>query len=192
MAITSGTRFPTAKAAHSHYRADGNWRLFQTLYSYNRGQFDEGIEPNLTAMLFNIGATFQTTQSLRDFANVSVRLCHFASDTDFSQLLFAKSDGIYEVKHQRIPIAGIELQAPLCQVNGSDRFNLRYARTNSRFDFDDNGHVNSDLSSANTTADRVNFRWEPGWTDRVDARLRFNNLVDRSTRAFRVSNQFEF
>lgn len=62
LTVTAGTR---------HERARLEVDDFTTLYSYNGGQLVQGGEPDFSETLFNIGATFQVTEALRAFANVS-------------------------------------------------------------------------------------------------------------------------
>lgn len=209
-----------------HERAQLEVDDFTTLYSYNGGQFVEGGKPDFSETLYNIGATYRATDSLRLFANVSegfsmpdvgrvlrginepgqdvetflnltpivtdnseigiehetsatsLQLSYFTSDSDFGQWLVANSDGIYVVQREKIEIDGIEFRARW-QATGDDLLGLRYAHTDGRFDSDDDGSVDSDLSGANATPDRVNVSWERAWSDAINTRLQVNYLMDR-------------
>lgn len=108
----------------------------------------------------------------------SLQLSYYRSDSDFGQRLQANSDGIYSVQREKMEIDGIEVRARW-QASGNDTLGLRFAHTDGRYDSDDDGTVDTDLSGANATPDRANLSWERSWSDRVNTRLQMNYLMDR-------------
>lgn len=109
---------------------------------------------------------------------LSFQLSYYASDADFGQRLAANADGIYSVEREKTEIDGVELRAEWF-ATPNDTLGLRLAHTDGQYDSDDDGTVDTDLSGANMSPQRINLSWERAWSERIETRLQINHLLDR-------------
>lgn len=202
---------------------------FTTLHSYNGGQFVRGGNPEFSDTLFNVGSTYQLTDTWRLFANyaegfsmpdvgrvlrgintpgqdvetflnltpivtenteagleyarlnLSALLSYYTSDADFGQRLQANADGIYSVQRERTEIQGLEVRLQWAPT-AADTLGLRAALTDGEYDSGDDGRVDTELSGANMSPDRINLSWDRTWTPAINSRLQLNVLQDRNFR----------
>ncbi len=91
----------------------------------------------------------------------------------------AASDGIYTVQREKTTIDGFEFRATW-HASAADTVGLRYASTDGRYDSNNDGHVDTDLSGANIGPDRVNASWDRAWSRIVTSRLQVNHLLNRT------------
>lgn len=109
---------------------------------------------------------------------VSAELSYYRSDSDFGQRLQQGDDGIYSVKREKTDVNGLELRGEW-QMSGDDSLGLGYARTEGRYDSDQDGTVDSDLGGRDISPDRLNLYWNRDWSSSFSSRLQLNHMVDR-------------
>jgi iron complex outermembrane recepter protein len=199
---------------------------FTTLASSN-SRFVRGGKPEFSETLYNIGATYNLTETWRTFANyaeafsmpdvgrvlrainipnqsvesfldlkpvltenveagleytgatISAQLAWFQSDSDLGQRLQRGPDGIYTVQREKTKIDGVEFRATW-NATAADTLGLRFATTDGRYDSNNDGRIDTDLSGANIGADRINASWDRAWPGIVTTRLQVNHLFDRT------------
>lgn len=169
------------------YQLTDNWRLF--------GNFSEGFSmPDVGRVLRGINVPGQDVESFLDLKPIitentevgfefdnrtlSAQLSYYSSDADFGQRLQANADGIFSVQRERTEIQGYELRTQWL-VSAMDTFGLRYAHTDGEYDSNDDGRVDTDLSGANMSPNRLNLSWERNWSNRLNSRLQVNMVRGR-------------
>ncbi|GAB3020175.1 TonB-dependent receptor [Bowmanella dokdonensis] len=123
-----------------------------------------------------------------DYANnwLSVQTSYFQSDSDLGSRLQADADGIYSVEREKTEISGFEAQAQF--YFGASSVGINYARTQGRYDGDDDGVVDSDLGGANISPERLNLYWQHAWNPDLSSRVQLNKLFDMT---FEPGEDFE-
>lgn len=108
-----------------------------------------------------------------------VHVAGYWSDAEFgSRLAFNPVSRSYEVRREPTKIRGVEANASL-RLSESTRVGVAYAAAEGRYDTNDDGHYESDLSGADISPDRATAFWEQTWTDRVSTRLQASHALDR-------------
>ncbi|KFL35761.1 TonB-dependent receptor [Arenimonas donghaensis] len=109
----------------------------------------------------------------------TAHLAAYWSDSDLGSLLvYDPVSDNYNVRRQTTEIRGIEGNVAL-RLDSGDRLGLAYARTEGRYDRDQDGRVDTDLEGINISPDRATVFWERAWTDRVATRLQASHAFDR-------------
>lgn len=109
----------------------------------------------------------------------SAHLAAYWSDSDLGSLLvYDAATDTYNVRRQKTEIRGLEGNVALRLASG-DRLGLAYARTEGRYDRDQDGRVDTDLEGINISPDRATVFWERAWTDTVATRLQASHAFDR-------------
>lgn len=169
------------------YNVSENWRLF--------ANYSEGFSmPDVGRVLRGINVPNQDVETFLnlepiitentelgvEFDNqvVSAQLSYYTSDSDLGQRLQANADGIFSVQRERTEIDGIEFRTQWFATS-NDTLGLRYAYTDGQYDANDDGAVDTDLSGANMSPNRLNLSWERRWSDDLSSRLQVNYLADR-------------
>jgi len=102
----------------------------------------------------------------------------FQSESDFGQRLVANADGIFAVNREQTEIEGIELRGRF-QVTEAVAVGANYANLDGRFDSDDDGSVDSDLTGANISPNRLNTYVEATLTPALSLRGQSSTYFDR-------------
>ncbi len=111
--------------------------------------------------------------------NLRVSASYYESRSDLGYRLSPNADGIYEVNREKTEISGLELDARYA-VNADAGIGLMYSNTDGDFDSDGDGSVDTPLTGANMTPERVNLYWTQQWSDRVSSRLQWSKLFDHT------------
>lgn len=114
-----------------------------------------------------------------EHGNLRANASYFWSDSDLGQRLSANADGIFEVNRERTEAEGVEL-AIEWQASESMTIGGNFAALEGRFDADDDGNVDSDLSASNISPDRLNLFADVQPTDRLSGRLQLSHFFDRN------------
>lgn len=109
---------------------------------------------------------------------LSGQLSFYDSDSDLGQRLAANADGIFSVQRERTEIGGFEFRGQWA-ATPNDVLGLRFANTGGEYDANGDGSVDTDLSGANMSPNRVNLSWERIWTNTINTRLQVNNVRSR-------------
>ena len=109
---------------------------------------------------------------------LSGQFSFYASDSDLGQRLAANADGIFSVQRERTEIDGFEFRGQWA-ATPNDVLGLRFANTDGEYDANGDGSVDTDLSGANMSPNRVNLSWERIWTNSINTRLQLNNVHSR-------------
>lgn len=170
------------------YRLTEGWRTF--------ANYAEAFSmPDVGRVLRAINIPGQSVESFLDLEPVltenvelgveytsgtlGAELAWFRSDSDLGQRLQRGPDGIYTVQREKTTIDGFEFRATW-QPSEADRLGLRFAVTDGRYDSNDDGRVDTDLSGANIGPDRINASWDRVWSGIVTTRLQVNHLLNRT------------
>lgn len=169
------------------YQLTDPWRVFSN--------FSEGFSmPDVGRVLRGINVPDQSVETFLDLepivtentefgleyenANLRGEFSYYQSNSDLGQRLAANSDGIYMVMREKTDIDGYELSLDWT-LNASHLLGLRYAHTEGQYDSDGDNQVDTDLSGANMTPDRLNLSWNADWSSFISTRLQMNVLMDR-------------
>ncbi len=113
-----------------------------------------------------------------DDGRFSGDIAYYDSKSDLgSVLVYDAGIDAYNVQRQATRIQGIEANAAL-RV-GEGRLGLGYAHANGRYDYDEDGHLDSDLAGVNIAPDRLTAFWEQAWTSAFSTRLQASRAFDR-------------
>jgi iron complex outermembrane receptor protein len=129
------------------------------------------VEPVLTE---NVEAGLEYTSGA-----IGAQLAWFRSGSDLGQRLQRGADGIYTVQREKTTIDGFEFRATW-HATDDDTIGLQFASTDGRYDSDNDGRVDTDLSGANIGPDRINASWDRAWSNIVSSRLQVNHLLNRT------------
>jgi iron complex outermembrane receptor protein len=110
---------------------------------------------------------------------IDAQLAWFRSDSDLGQRLQRGADSIYTVQREKTTIDGFELRGSW-HASTADTVGLQYASTDGRYDSNNDGHLDTDLSGANIAPDRINLSWDRAWSPIVTSRLQVNHLLNRT------------
>lgn len=169
------------------YQLTDQWRLF--------ANYAEAFSmPDVGRVLRGINVPNQSVESFLDltpiltentefgveFGNetLNAQLSYYTSESDFGQRLQRGADGIYTVMREQTEIDGYEFRTSWAATD-ADRLGLRYAKTDGRYDSNDDGRVDTDLDGSNISPDRINLSWDRRWTDNISSRLQVNHVMDR-------------
>ncbi|MGC1509052.1 TonB-dependent receptor plug domain-containing protein [Ketobacter sp.] len=86
---------------------------------------------------------------------------------------------IYSVAREKTEIDGIELVLNWF-ASEVDTVGLRSSFIRGEYDSDNDGTVDSDLSGANMSPNRLNLSWDRIWTDLISTRLQMNHVYNRN------------
>ena len=104
---------------------------------------------------------------------------YYESRSDLGYRLSPNADGIYEVNREKTEISGLELDASYA-LGADTGFGLMYSHTEGDFDSDGDGTVDTPLTGANMTPERVNLYWTQQWSGSVSSRLQWSKLFDHT------------
>lgn len=106
-----------------------------------------------------------------------LQLSYFQSDSDLGSRLQADADGIYSVMREQTEISGFEAEG---EYNLSDNSTLgfTYARTDGRYDSNNDGQVDKDLGGINIAPERLNLYWLQQWPMQLSSRVQLSQLFD--------------
>lgn len=164
-----------------------NWRLF--------GNLSEGFSmPDVGRVLRSIN---EPDLEIESFLNLKpivtenaelgfeyrsdplyAQLSYYQSNSDFGQRLQVDADGIYSVEREKTEIDGFEFRTEW-DASVNNFIGLRYAYTDGQFDSNDDGRVDTDLSGANMSPNKVNISWDYQWLADVSSRVQANYHFDR-------------
>lgn len=113
------------------------------------------------------------------FDNWQLRASAYSSDSALGSRLQADADGIYSVRRENTEIDGIEAEGQYYFGN-DNLLGVSYARTNGRFDSDDDGRVDTDLGGVNIAPERLNLYWHQQWLPALSSRLQANILFSHT------------
>lgn len=109
------------------------------------------------------------------FDNWQLRASAYRSDSDLGSRLEPDADGIYSVMREKTEIDGIEAEGQY-YFSSDSQLGFSYARTNGRFDSDNDGKVDTDLGGVNIAPERLNLYWQQQWLPALSSRLQANIL----------------
>ena len=170
------------------YNLNDNWRLF--------GNYAEGFSmPDVGRVLRGINLPDQNVDDFLDLKPIitdnyeigaelntdrlSAQVSYYRSFADFGQRLQADANGIYSVAREKTEIDGIELVLNWF-ASEVDTVGLRSSFIRGEYDSDNDGTVDSDLSGANMSPNRLNLSWDRIWTDLISTRLQMNHVYNRN------------
>lgn len=106
-----------------------------------------------------------------------LQLSYFQSDSDLGSRLQADADGIYSVMREQTEISGFEAEG---EYNLTDNSSLgfTYARTDGRYDSNNDGQVDKDLGGINIAPERLNLYWLQQWPMQLSSRVQLSQLFD--------------
>lgn len=106
-----------------------------------------------------------------------LQLSYFQSDSDLGSRLQADADGIYSVMREQTEISGFEAEG---EYNLTDNSSLgfTYARTDGRYDSNNDGQVDKDLGGINIAPERLNLYWLQQWPMQLSSRVQISQLFD--------------
>jgi iron complex outermembrane recepter protein len=107
------------------------------------------------------------------FDTWQLRASVYRSDSDLGSRLQADADGIYSVMREKTEIDGIEAEGQY-YFNSDNQLGFSYARTQGRFDKDNDGKVETDLGGVNIAPERLNLYWQQLWSPTLSSRLQAN------------------
>lgn len=109
--------------------------------------------------------------------NYRLQLSYFQSDSDLGSRLQADADGIYSVMREQTEISGFEAEG---EYNLTDNSSLgfTYARTDGRYDSNNDGQVDKDLGGINIAPERLNLYWLQQWPMQLSSRVQLSQLFD--------------
>jgi len=113
------------------------------------------------------------------FDNWQLRASAYRSDSDLGSRLQADADGIYSVMREKTEIDGIEAEGQY-YFSSDSLLGFSYARTNGRFDSDEDGRVDTDLGGVNIAPERLNLYWQQQWLPALSSRLQANILFSHT------------
>ena len=109
----------------------------------------------------------------------SAHLAAYWSDSELGSLLvYDPATDNYNVRRQRTEIRGVEGNVAL-RLSPADRVGVAYARSEGRYDRDQDGAVDTDLEGINISPDRATLFWERRWNDILATRLQASQAMDR-------------
>ncbi|MBL7250322.1 TonB-dependent receptor domain-containing protein [Alloalcanivorax marinus] len=117
---------------------------------------------------------------------VTFELSYFESDSDRGSILVQRN-GVYELRRQKTEIHGAEADINW-QVLERHRIGASYSHVTGRYDSDQDGHLDADLTPVNVSPDKLTLRWHAAWNDRFDSQLSGHHYFSRS---FDNANHFE-
>lgn len=168
------------------YALTDDWRAFAS-YSEGFSMPDVGRvlrginQPDLSVASFlDLQPVIADNQEIgieyRDSA-LHFSLSYFQSDSDLGARLQADADGFYSVLRERTEIDGYELSANYAWTAYTS-FGVNYAKTNGKYDSNDDGVVDTELGGRNIAPERANLYWEQQWGALVSSRVQYNMLFD--------------
>lgn len=106
-----------------------------------------------------------------------LQLSYFQSNSDLGSRLQADADGIYSVMREQTEISGFEAEG---EYNLTDNSSLgfTYARTDGRYDSNNDGQVDKDLGGINIAPERLNLYWLQQWPMQLSSRVQLSQLFD--------------
>lgn len=114
-----------------------------------------------------------------NFDNWQLRASAYRSDSDLGMRLQPDADGIYSVMREKTEIDGIEAEGQY--YFGTDsQIGFSYARTNGRYDRDNDNKVDFDLGGVNIAPERLNLYWQQQWLPQLSSRLQANILFSHT------------
>ncbi|HEU0153539.1 MAG TPA: TonB-dependent receptor [Arenimonas sp.] len=114
----------------------------------------------------------------------SAHLAAYRSESDLGSLLvYDPATDNYNVRRQRTEIRGVEGNLAL-RLSPGDRIGVAYARTEGRYDRNQDGAVDTDLEGINISPDRATLFWERRWNDVLATRLQASQARDREFERF--------
>ena len=109
----------------------------------------------------------------------SAHLAAYWSDSELGSLLvYDPATDNYNVSRQRTEIRGVEGNVAL-KLSPADRLGVAYARSEGRYDRNQDGAVDTDLEGINISPDRATLFWERRWNDVLATRLQASQAMDR-------------
>ncbi|WP_215398350.1 TonB-dependent receptor [Rheinheimera oceanensis] len=114
-----------------------------------------------------------------NFDNWQLRASAYRSDSDLGSRLEPDADGIYSVMREKTEIDGIEAEGQY-YFSTDSQLGFSYARTNGRFDSDNDGKVDTDLGGVNIAPERLNLHWQQQWLPKLSSRLQANILFSHT------------
>lgn len=109
--------------------------------------------------------------------NYRLQLSYFQSDSDLGSRLQADADGIYSVMREQTEISGFEAEGEY-NLNDNSTLGFTYARTDGRYDSNNDGQVDKDLGGINIAPERLNLYWLHQWPLQLSSRVQFSQLFD--------------
>ena len=113
------------------------------------------------------------------FDNWQLRASAYRSDSDLGSRLQADADGIYSVRREKTEIDGIEAEGQY-YFSTDSQIGFSYARTNGRYDSDNDNNVDFDLGGVNIAPERLNLYWQQLWLPQLSSRLQANILFSHT------------
>lgn len=114
----------------------------------------------------------------------SAHLAAYWSDSDLGSLLvYDPATDNYNVSRQRTEIRGVEGNVAL-KLSPADRLGVAYARSEGRYDRNQDGAVDTDLEGINISPDRATLFWERRWSEAIATRLQASQAMDREFERF--------
>lgn len=113
------------------------------------------------------------------FDSWQLRASVYRSDSDLGSRLQADADGIYSVRREKTEIDGIEAEGQY-YFSTDSQLGFSYARTNGRYDSNDDNVVDKDLGGVNIAPERLNLYWQQQWLPALSSRLQANILFSHT------------
>ena len=111
--------------------------------------------------------------------NWQLRASIYRSDSDLGSRLQADADGIYSVRREKTEIDGFEAEGQY-YFSTDNQLGFSYARTNGRYDSNDDNVVDTDLGGVNIAPERLNLFWQYQWLPTLSSRLQANMLFSHT------------
>jgi len=109
--------------------------------------------------------------------NYRLQLSYFQSDSDLGSRLQADADGIYSVMREQTEISGFEAEGEY-NLTENSTLGFTYARTDGRYDSNNDGQVDKDLGGINIAPERLNLYWLQQWPMQLSSRVQLSQLFD--------------
>ncbi len=106
-----------------------------------------------------------------------LQLSYFQSDSDLGSRLQADADGIYSVMREQTEISGFEAEGEY-NLSENSSLGFTYARTDGRYDSNNDGQVDKDLGGINIAPERLNLYWLQQWPMQLSSRVQISQLFD--------------
>jgi iron complex outermembrane receptor protein len=106
-----------------------------------------------------------------------LQLSYFQSDSNLGSRLQADADGIYSVMREQTEISGFEVEGEY-NLSENSSLGFTYARTDGRYDSNNDGQVDKDLGGINIAPERLNLYWLQQWPMQLSSRVQVSQLFD--------------
>lgn len=106
-----------------------------------------------------------------------LQLSYFQSNSDLGSRLQADADGIYSVMREQTEISGFEAEGEY-NLSENSSLGFTYARTDGRYDSNNDGQVDKDLGGINIAPERLNLYWLQQWPMQLSSRVQISQLFD--------------